>query len=321
MNRSKLNSQANPALVIPHVAILMATYNGEHYLQEQLDSIASQTEKNWVLWVSDDGSSDATMKILKNFSKNFPAGKISIVNGPKTGFANNFLSLIYNPLVSAQFFAFADQDDVWFDDKLERAINCLKQFSTEVPALYCSRTEFVDRNLAHIGFSDENKRPPSFLNALVQNIASGNTMVFNQAACNLLVKAGREINIPLHDWWTYLVVTACAGKVYFDPRPSLYYRQHENNLWGMNTGWRNRGKRIKKLFEGRFQQWNGQHISALNVLNARLNMDSKETINIFIKIREEALIQRLFYLKKSGLYRQSLLGNIGLWVGTIFHKV
>lgn len=315
------NSKADAHMLIPKVAILMATYNGGRYLQEQLDSFAIQTENNWVLWASDDGSTDDTLQILHHFAQKFPAGVINIIDGPRTGFANNFLSLIHNPLVEAQNFAFADQDDVWFGDKLERATKQLEKYSKDEPALYCSRTEYVDENLTHIGFSDDYQKPAIFCNALVQNIASGNTIVFNQACRSLLLSAGKEIEIPLHDWWTYMAVTACGGKTFFDRYPTVYYRQHGNNLWGMNTGWKNRSIRIKKLFEGRFRGWNERHIAALGALKGNVSTNNQKILAAFIRIREGALPSRLFYLKKSGLYRQTFLGNLGLWVGAIFCKI
>lgn len=148
---------------IPTVAILMATYNGERFLIEQLESFADQTVKDWVLWVSDDGSSDKTINILKNFADKFPLGKVNIVQGPKSGFARNFLSLLDGFNVIAKNYAYADQDDVWYEDKLERAVNYLGRVPMGMPALYCSRTEYVDENLHHIGYSDDYQKPPIFL--------------------------------------------------------------------------------------------------------------------------------------------------------------
>jgi glycosyltransferase involved in cell wall biosynthesis len=317
----ELTNDSQLSIDAPKVAILLATYNGEAYLQEQLDSFASQTQSNWILWASDDGSTDKTIAILQKFAERFPIGKVNIISGPKTGFADNFLSLIHNSQVSAQNYAYADQDDTWLSDKLERALTFLEKIPVVTPALYCSRTNYVDENLKSMGVSVDQKRPASFSNALVQNIASGNTMVFNQATRSLLASAGKELKISLHDWWTYLAVTACGGEVFFDKTPSLLYRQHANNVWGKNTGWINRYARIKKLFEGRFRSWNKEHLVALAALNGKVTMNNQEVLSAFIQIRDGNLPRRLFYLSKSGLYRQKLLGNLGLWVGAIFHKI
>lgn len=323
--RTRMNNYGQDRVLnqshIPEVAILLATYNGERFLEDQLESFVRQTITDWVLWVSDDGSSDQTLAILNNFSKKYPSGKVNIINGPKTGFANNFLSLIRNSAVRAKNYAYSDQDDVWFDDKLERAINYLNAQTEYLPALYCSRTQYVDENMLHIGYSDINNRPPSFLNAIVQNIASGNTMVFNEVARALLMRTDKECGIPLHDWWTYILVTASGGKVFFDQMPSVRYRQHDGNLWGMNTGWTSRAVRMQKLFEGRFQNWNTSHIQALRRFSKELQPENHKALDRLNSIREQSLPNSLCTLKKSGLYRQTLFGNIGLWVAVLFRKI
>lgn len=99
------------------VAILLATYQGQHYLAEQLDSFARQTHQNWEVWASDDGSSDDTHAILKHYEKHWPFGRLSIHNGPEEGFVANFLSLTCKASISADYYAYADQDDIWKADK------------------------------------------------------------------------------------------------------------------------------------------------------------------------------------------------------------
>lgn len=245
------------------VAILLASYNGEKFLNEQLDSFVRQSHPHWSLWISDDGSSDRTKSIFNNFSKNQSAHHMGWFNGPKKGFASNFLSLVCNMNIQGDFFAYSDQDDIWVGDKLKRAVTFLSGISQDIPALYCSRTEYVDQANLSLGTSRPYQKPPSFNNALVQNIASGNTMIFNQAARRLLIESGKDVNIELHDWWTYLLVTGAGGRVMFDQVPSVRYRQHANNLWGMNTSFRAQIIRIKKLFAGRFQNWNECHIREL----------------------------------------------------------
>jgi len=302
------------------VAILLSTYYGQDYLAEQLDSYTEQTHRNWVVWASDDGSTDQTQVILQNFAARFPAGQVNLAGGPQAGFAANFLSLVSNPQITADVYAYSDQDDVWIPDKLEHAVHYLQSVPAEIPALYCSRTEYVDEHNTDIGLSQAYAKPPCFANALVQNIASGNTMVFNHAARSLLQQAA-NLNIPLHDWWTYLVVTGCGGRVYFDQTPSVRYRQHANNLWGMNTGWANRFVRIQKLFAGRFKTWNDQHIKGLNTIYERLTPSNRRILDQWILTGESSLVRRLWHLKKSGVYRQTLLDNLGLAVAGVFGKI
>jgi glycosyltransferase involved in cell wall biosynthesis len=306
----------------PAVAILLATYNGEAFLRAQLESISRQSFLDWGLYCSDDGSLDQTKFLIDEFSVIHPKKIVQLFNGPCSGFAKNFLSLVCNKSINAQYFAYADQDDVWMGDKLLKATQWLSRISSETPALYCSRTEYVDEQLMHIGFSSAYQRPPIFKNALVQNIASGNTMVFNQAARALIQAAGPEVDIPLHDWWTYILLSGAGGKVFFDPNPSVLYRQHEANLWGMNAGWAARFARIKKLFQGRFKSWNERHLQEIDKSRVIFTSENLVTVDLFAKCRlSKSIFLRVFYLLRSGVYRQTLMANMGLIVATLFHKI
>lgn len=306
----------------PKVAILLCTYYGQHYLAEQLDSFAAQSHANWTISASDDGSEDDTHTILEAYKSAWPAGRLFIYSGPAKGFAANFLSLTCKASIQADYYAYSDQDDVWEADKLERAVRWLDTVSPNIPALYCSRTRLVDADdNDEIGLSPLFSRPPSFANALMQNIGGGNTMVFNNATRALLQEAGENLPLVTHDWWTYMVVTGCGGAVFYDSKPTLRYRQHENNLVGLNITWSARFARIRMLWQGRFRRWIDGNISALRLLRNRLTPDNLETLERFAKARDMSLIPRLIQLKRCGIYRQTLFGNLGLIVAAIFRKI
>ena len=182
-----------------HVAILLCTYQGEKYLAAQLDSFAAQTYPSWKLWVSDDGSTDATLDQLRAFAERHQPGQVTLQAGPRKGFVKNFMSLICEPTLHADYYALSDQDDIWHPDKLERAVKWLRDVPQGQPALYCTRTELIDGAGQPIGFSPLFTRPPAFANALMQNVAGGNTMVMNNAARDLLVEAGADIDVVAHD--------------------------------------------------------------------------------------------------------------------------
>jgi len=304
-----------------HIAILMTTYNGSAYLEEQLNSFEKQSHLDWSLWASDDGSVDSTKSLINEFSNTQKEKNIQIFDGPKKGFAANFLSLVCNPGLKADAYAYSDQDDIWFDDKLERAEKFLSSVPSNVPALYCSRTQYVDLNNHPIGFSVPYSRPAIFKNALIQNIASGNTMVFNEAARRLLLEAGPNLDIELHDWWTYILVAGSGGKVFFDHCPSVRYRQHPNNLWGMNTSFKAQIMRVKKLFSGRFQSWNERHITALNTNMHLLTSINQKICQQFSHARKQSIIPRLIGLRKSGVYRQTTMNNLGFYLAAAAGKV
>lgn len=306
---------------IPTVAILLCTYNGQRYLSEQLDSVATQTYPHWRMWVSDDGSQDDTPSILTEYRSKWFDGCLSIVPGPGLGFVANFLSLSCREEIQAEYYAFCDQDDVWEADKLQRALDWLLTVPEQVPALYCSRTRLVDADNNSTGFSPLFDKPPAFANALTQNVGSGNTMVFNHAARLLLQEAGASVDVVAHDWWLYMLVSGCGGKVFYDTYPSLRYRQHDANVVGVDLRWSALWLQFRKLWRGHFREGNGRHIRALRGLRARLTPESWETLNAFAAARDRWLIPRLLGLKQSGVYRQRLSGTLSLVAAAVLKKI
>lgn len=315
------SAQVGAGVTQPRVAILLCTYHGESYLEEQLNSIGEQTHTNWEVWASDDCSSDNTLNILQSYSEKWPAGKLKVCCGPAKGFVANFFSLIHKPCISADYYAYSDQDDIWEPDKLQRAVEWLKTIPENTPALYCSRTRLVDAQNNEIGLSPQFSMPPSFANSLMQNIGGGNTMVFNNASRELLREVGEDTKVVIHDWWTYIVVTGCGGKVFYDSYPSLRYRQHNGNQVGMNATWKARRKRISMLWQGRFSEWTDCNIAALRQLRHRLTPENQATLDRFANARHMWLIPRLIHLKRSGIYRQTIFGNLGLLAAALFRKI
>jgi glycosyltransferase involved in cell wall biosynthesis len=321
-NRVSLQSTSFVNGTMSHnVAILLCTYQGGQYLPEQLDSFGKQSHLAWSVWVSDDGSQDNTLDILRSYQEVWGPDRLSVLAGPRKGFAANFMSLICREDISADYYAMSDQDDIWHADKLERAAQWLKTVPQDVPALYCTRTELVDEGGGKLGYSPLFRRRPSFRNALVQNVAGGNTMVFNNAARKLLITAGPDVKVAAHDWWAYIVVSGCGGKVFYDPIPSLLYRQHAKNLIGANTGMRARFERIGKLFRGHLRAWTDQHIIAMQPIIPSLSQDNLHTFDRFTSARQRSLIPRVFGIWRCGIYRQTRLGNLGLLAAAILNRI
>lgn len=304
----------------PKVVILLATLNGDEYLAEQLQSFCDQSHSNWELLVSDDGSVDRTAEIVKAFAEQVPQ-RVTLQPGPGKGFWRNFLSLIRNKDTEGEFFAYSDQDDVWFPTKLQKAVGWLASLPDDVPALYFTRTALVGKNGKLMGFSPLFARTPSFQNALVQNIGGGNTMVFNRAARSILAAAPLDIELIAHDWWTYQMVTGVGGITRYDPWPSVKYRQHEHNLVGSNVGMRQRTLRLRAFAKGRVVTWNDTNIEALNKMRHLLTPSSVATLDQFAQARKTQLPKRLYLLWKAGAYRQSVLDNIGIVVGSLLGRV
>ncbi len=303
------------------IAILLGTYNGELYIKDQLDSFEKQSHANWILWASDDGSTDKTVDIIKSFANKVGGKRVQQVIGPKKGFAANFLHLVCNPEIKADAYAYSDQDDIWMSDKLKRAAAFISSVPVNSPALYCSRTLYVDKNNRPIELSQHYKRPAIFANALIQNIASGNTMVFNEAARALLLQMGSDTTLDLHDWITYMLITGAGGQVLFDQNPSVRYRQHSKNLIGMNIGISAKIRRIQMLFQGRFRRWNDLHVAILKKNKALLIHENLATFQEFSKARQLKGIARFRAFIRSGVYRQTLSNNIAFYIAALVGKV
>ncbi|MBO9484019.1 glycosyltransferase [Salinisphaera sp. G21_0] len=304
------------------LAIILGYYNGEPYLCEQLHSIFNQTRPPSHIFISDDGSDTELSPELLEDHKLY-SEKVSIgVRPENTGFANNFLNALSYIDEPFKYFAFSDQDDVWHPDKLEKALDTLEQYPENKPALYCARTVITDETCNIInGISPLFSKPPSFANALVQCIGGGNTMVFNKAARDLIVESSLNTEVVSHDWWCYQIISGAGGIVIYDREPCLKYRQHANNLVGANKSWKARFIRIFGLFQGRFRRWNDINLSALVKHRALLTQENQNYLDNFVAARRSNFIKRFFLFCRSGIYRQTLFGNLGLLLGITINKV
>ena len=310
----------NPAPVAgdqpaPSVLILLCTCQGATYLAAQLASIAHQHYPHWVLYGSDDVSSDDTLTVLRSFAEQVGDQRVNIGHGPGQGSTANFLHLTRAVAGQARYYAWCDQDDVWEADKLQRAVAWLDQQPPDSPLLYCGRTRLIDGQDKVIGFSPMFTRPPCFRNALAQNIAGGNTMVFNEAACRLITAIPADVSVPLHDWWAYLVVTACGGIVKYDPWPGVRYRQHGANQVGSNTAPRVRLKRLRNYLNGCYSTWTARNLEALLAVYPGMTPENRRVFDGFRQLRTlDNRWQRLGQLHASGIFRQTLAGHLGLFL-------
>lgn len=212
------------------VQVLMSTYNGEKYIREQLDSILKQTYPIVKILIRDDGSSDGTISVLKEYANRYE--NVTYYEGTNVGVIQSFLQLLQDSDDLAEYYAFADQDDVWLPEKIEKAVEKLKSIKESIPLLYCSDLYVTDAELNIIKIDDKRPRP-SFGNALVQNICTGCTAVMNHSLRDIINQTNPK-NIVMHDWWFYLVGTL-QGDVLYDNTPHMYYRQHGSNEWGAKT--------------------------------------------------------------------------------------
>ena len=311
----------NDTSKIPEVAIFLCTYNGEKHLKEQLDSIKQQTHEHWRVIVSDDGSKDGTMAILEHYQKIWGVERLEIRTGPQQHFSSNFISLACDPQIKADYYCFCDQDDVWLERRLEAALQSASEHENlQKPFVYCGRTQYVSDTLQVIGLSPLYLRPKTFTNALVQSVAGGNTMMFNQRTKQVLEATGVR-RLPGHDWWLYLLVTGMDGVVYYDPTPYVLYRQHVAATYGGNRGFSAKLDRFKRLFNGGFRDWCDINNQALLEVQKVLTPRHQEELQNFVALRKSSFLNRCFLLKKVGLYRQSFLETCIFFIAILLNKI
>ncbi|MGC3983227.1 MAG: glycosyltransferase family 2 protein [Pseudorhodoferax sp.] len=207
----------------------MATYNGAEYLGEFLLSLQQQSFQDFHLFVRDDGSSDATLNIVREHGRMLPITVLP--TSDRLGPAASFLQLLHSAGGDFSYYFFADQDDCWVPQKLAWAVECLGP-GVESVAVYSSRVEYVSQCLEHIKYSRVPVRI-AFENALVENIATGCTLALSRGARQLLVSSPPR-RMAMHDWWVYLVAAA-FGELRYDERPTVKYRQHGGNAVGVAT--------------------------------------------------------------------------------------
>ena len=277
------------------VQVLMSTYNGEKYLKEQIDSILEQTDVEVSLLVRDDGSTDGTIKILEEYKRNNK--NISWYQGKNIGTGKSFFELLKDTIEGADYYAFADQDDYWFPEKLIKAIERIQIVEGEYidcPLLYGSNVIYATKDLKkREKYRYKNKKKPTFGNALLENICIGCTQVFNKELfCVVREKQPREK--IWHDWWLYLSAS-CFGQVIYDEEAYILYRQHGENQVGMKNSWCGRWK---------------NRICYFSKLKNSVSLQAQEFINIYGKDYElYLLVQTVAEYKKNWKSKIRLIKN------------
>ena len=281
---------------VPNILVLLSTYNGERYLEEQLESILNQEHVSTIILIRDDGSTDATETIIDKFMGKYPY-RIIFEKGSNVGFAMSFselLSIAYNEYSSFRYYAFADQDDVWESMKLYAAVQQLEVQIDDSPVTYCSNTTLVDRNLNFIKYAWGNTdveitKPRS----MVQSFATGCTMVFNRKAVELYVTHFPE-KVSRHDFLMYQIC-AFLGKVIYDKSSYIKYRQHGNNQIGRPDFF----GRIKIRMKGRYREHTLEY----------QNKYFLEAYKDLLSVDDIGLLSRVVFYRTNFFARLSLLSD------------
>ena len=230
---------------IPKICVLMSTYNGMAYIEEQIESILSEKNCDVHLLVRDDGSTDATLDILKSYEKK---GSLTLISDNiNLGPAKSFLKLL-EMAPDDGYYAFSDQDDCWNSDKLERALEMLTQAEeNNMPLVYYSNSDVVDQNLNSTGKKVySGKQKPTLERVLCGYGIQGCTMVLNKALRDIFLSVDMsKERIGMHDFFLCDLCMVCGGKILYDDFSTMKYRQHESNVVGYDVN-ATRLNKIKK---------------------------------------------------------------------------
>lgn len=259
--------------------MFVSTYNGEKYLSQQLDSILGQQEVDVSILIRDDGSKDGTIAILENYSSRFP--NVSYYLGNNVGPCMSFFDLL-NHSQGYDYYAFGDQDDVWDNDKLLRAIEMINHYSDNSPVLYCSNLRVVDKDLNFCRNAQSSYDTSRRYAALVDFYAVGCTEVFNQAAADI-TKSHLRTDCIMHDSWVFMICNF-FGNVIYDNESHINYRQHDHNVIGTKKDklslFRERLKRVtNKTIQPRLLNAQLLYSEFLEQLSAEDNKKIQKVLN------------------------------------------
>jgi len=298
-------------------AILLATYNGEKYIREQIDSILAQTDTDWVLYIHDDGSKDQTMEVIKEYVEKYPEQIIVVEGAPTGGAKSNFFYLFHQ--VEAPFYMCCDQDDVWLPEKIEitrKEMENLIRGDEDKPALVFTELCVVDGELNVIA---ENMRDYQGLDCknvrlnrvLIQNVVTGCTMMVNHVLRDELTKITEYTDVLMHDWWATLVAVR-FGKVSFIEQPTILYRQHGNNGVGASNA-NSLMYQMKRMLQGEEIKQSLVNTRKQARLFADIYKENEDSlVKKYADLGSKSKLARLQFYKKYDVKKSTRAKNIGL---------
>ncbi len=299
------------------VNILLATYNGEKYIKKQLDSLLSQTYPNITIYIRDDGSKDNTMNILKDYiAKNI----LLLENGgTNLGCPMSFYQIL-KECASADYYAFCDQDDIWYPDKIKWAVEKLdKKSQTNKPCVYFSAYEYYTDTGEFLRQSPSQKKHITLTDVLYYTPASGFVLVFNETARQELIlniNPGKE----LHDRWL-LRGAACFGNIIYDARCSAAHIRHADAVTAEDSGNYNLIQSfLKNEIGGTAMTDSKEHLKYFqHTFQYRFTKAEQKTLSLFTAPNSlKRQIQKLFYPKR---LRARIAGEIAIRILFFIGKI
>lgn len=299
------------------VDVLLATFQGANYLEEQLESILTQSHPQLHLWIRDDGSTDQTLEILQKWTRTYPQKITLLPSDGHLGIKGNFSELM--KISHAPYIMFADQDDKWLPNKVEISLDHLKamerQYGSHLPLLIHTDLKVVDQNLKEIAqsfwhYAGLHPDHTSLNRLLSQNVMTGCTMLMNRALIDLAHP------IPsvavMHDWWVALV-SSCFGHIQFVNQPTILYRQHDSNDIGaksyslMSFLYQSSKEACKKA--NSLKQTYQQAFYLLEYFEHLLSIEKKNLLQAYGELERLPYFKKRYQMIKYQFFKQGFLRN------------
>lgn len=315
------------------VAIVLCTFNGSKYIEAMMDSIIVQTYENWELWISDDGSKDNTISVVRQYAEFYPEKIHILPEHAPLGACTNFLKTLTGAqLNEAEYYMFADQDDVWFPDKIEKLVAAMRMEEQserkETPLLIHSDCRVTDQNLqtiassftAYMGYNQSMKSLPHLL---VQNNVVGASVLFNRALRNRIHSVPQSA--VMHDHWIALAAAA-FGRIGYLPEATYDYRQHAENVIGAREGgaWRELKNKLNSFHKsgdnpagssgekgGGYDALFRQCEEFLRLYGNDMSAGDKRTVEQFLLIPESCRLRKMGIVLKNGFVYDKIYRTLG----------
>lgn len=302
-----------------NVCVMMSTYNGEKYIEDQLNSILNQQGVKAVIYIRDDGSTDDTLSIIDKYVTSFP-DQIHLIKGENIGWKKSFLYLIYNIADGYKYYSISDQDDVWKEDKLKSALSVIN--TTTFPMLYASNLEVCDKDLSSRHYLYNQEIDYQNLENCFFNGCSpyGCTFVWNDALHKTLKKEKPKIDVA-YDQWIHFVART-KGNVFVDHKSHIFHRIHEKNAAGVET---NQIKRIRKFFRlymvKDYVRSSDMTEEYLRIYGKEISGAHRNSINLWGNIHNKSVIGRCLVLKQKEIKMLTIKQRLRILLFAILNKL
>lgn len=300
------------------VLVLMSSYNGSMYIEDQIRSIMLQeTEYQVDLRIRDDGSTDNTCLVIGEMQRKYP-GRVELVKGDRVGYNASFFILL-NEASGYKYYALSDQDDYWLPNKIQISCEHLDRHEDDKPLLYASRSYLVRDDMQPYGKTRAQRRELSIYNTIIQNICPGHTQVLNNSLLELLKRSLDVSKIYVYDAWI-TNISVLYGKVIFDNNAHTLYRQHKNNQLGAGVSRFGRLLRSwKRIGNGDGFKYRRQ-IEYFVLTNKPQLLKNGVLLEIEDFIKAQSFSERAQYIFRNKFFRQSSLETIAFLLALLMGK-